>query len=381
MDKLKVVLEEVLGNQFIKGNKVDVLRNGDEIFPAMIEAIEQASDTIDMVTFVYWSGDIAKRFAKSLAQRAEAGVAVRVLLDAIGCKPMGTDLVDMMEQAGVEVRWFRPLSQWKVWKWDKRTHRKILVCDQNVAFTGGVGIAKEWEGDARNEDEWRETHFRILGPAVRAIAAGFTSNWTEAGGNIQTRIINYDKIKPQGDAEIQVISSPSSISWSDIATLFRVLIDQAETNLFIATAYFVPDEEMLDLFKKARKRGVSIKVMLPGEHSDQRLCQLSGEATYGELLNCGVEIHYYNTSMMHAKITLVDGQLAVIGSANMNHRSMSKDEELSLVIEDGPTLQILTAQFNDDLKRCTQLDSERWQKRSWTQQLSERFSRLFRQQL
>ena len=176
MTHLSTLVETAIGVPFVPGNQVQVLRNGDEIFPAMLEAIKCATHNVDLVTHVYWTGDIADEFGRTLAERAKAGVKVRLLLDAFGCHQIDSGLIDLMQRAGVQIGWFRPFSQWKIWKWDNRTHRKILVCDHKVAFTGGVGIATQWEGDARNPSEWRETHFRITGPVVNAIRSGFLTN-------------------------------------------------------------------------------------------------------------------------------------------------------------------------------------------------------------
>ncbi len=378
---LSTLVETAIGIPFVPGNRVKVLRNGDEIFPAMLAAIEQAEHSIDLVTHVYWTGDIADKFAHALANRANSGVTVRLLLDAFGCHRIDAELIELMQSAGVEIRWFRPFSQWKVWKWDNRTHRKIMVCDYEVAFTGGIGIAEEWAGDARNPEEWRETHFQITGPVVNAIRSGFLSNWSET---LETGVPDIEQPKrpaTDGSASIQAVRSPSSINWSDIAMLFRVLIVNAQSSIDITTAYFVPDEILTTQLCDACSRGVKVRLLLPGEHTDQRLSQLGGEDHFKRLLEAGIEIFQYQRTMLHAKLMVVDDSVAVVGSANMNHRSMAKDEEFCLVIEDATTIVELNQHFDDDLQYSEALDLANWRDRSAWQRMGEFFSRAARAEL
>lgn len=381
MTHLSTLIETAIGIPFVPGNKVKVLRNGDAIFPAMLAAIENASQSIDLVTHVYWSGDIADKFARTLAERSKSGVTVRLLLDAFGCHRINDELIEIMQRAGVEIRWFRPFAQWKVWKWDNRTHRKIMVCDYKIAFTGGVGIASEWEGDARNPNEWRETHFQITGPVVNAMRSGFLSNWSETLETGTPAIDHPERPAEDGSASIQAVRSPSSINWSDIAMLFRVLIEKAQCSIDITTAYFVPDETLTAQLCDACKRGVKVRLLLPGKHTDQRLSQLGGEDHFQRLLEAGLEIFQYQRTMLHAKLMVVDDSVAVVGSANMNHRSMAKDEEFCLVIEDATTIVELNQHFEDDLQHSEALDLANWHKRSVWQRTGELFSRVTRAEL
>jgi cardiolipin synthase len=381
MTNLADRLETVLGATFVADNAVSVLRNGDEIFPAMLEAITNSSETIDFITYVYWRGDIAKKFADALSERAAAGVKVRVLLDAFGAYPMRSELIQRMQAQGVQVEHFRPVARWKAWKLDNRTHRKVLVCDSKIAFTGGVGIAKEWEGDARNASEWRDTHFRIKGPAVKVIHSAFISNWSEADSAETLKIPGYSTLPPEGNARLLMLASPSSINWSSIALLFRTLIETAERSLSIATAYFVADEVLTKLLCKAAQNGVDVQILLPGENSDSRLSQLGGRANFGKLLEAGIKIYCYQPTMMHAKVLLVDNHLAVVGSANMNHRSMSKDEEICLVIDDRQTVDTLGKHYEDDIQNSEPIDLESWKERSTLVRVKEALAYCFRHEL
>ncbi|MEE4376458.1 MAG: phospholipase D-like domain-containing protein [Candidatus Competibacteraceae bacterium] len=374
-------LEGILGIPFSAGNRVDVLHNGDEIFPAMLEAITQARERIDFLTFVYWSGAIAQRFAQTLADKAADGVVVNVLLDSFGAKKMSEEQVDLMRSAGVNVQWFRPLAKWRLWQTDNRTHRKVLIVDGKLGFTGGVGIAAEWEGDARNPTEWRDTHFRIQGPAVYALQGAFLGNWAETGQPVHKAGDTTRMLEPQGDVWIQLIRTTASIGWSDIATLLRVLIVEARHHIRITTAYFVPDEDTLLVLCAAAARGVTVEVMMPGPHSDARISQLAGEDEFRQLLDAGVRLWSYQRTMLHTKVITVDGLLACVGSANFNQRSMRKDDEISVVMLSREITALLDRHFMEDQTACEPIRPEDWQKRGWIQRALESVSKLIKSQV
>ena len=380
-EKLCYMLELIAGATFVDGNAVTRLQNGERIFPAMLHDIHAATESIDFITFVYWQGHIAVDFAQALSARAEAGVKVRVLLDAIGAFQMNDKLVNMMKRSGVDVRFFRPVAHWKIWKLDNRSHRKVLVCDRKVAFTGGVGIAEEWQGDARNPGEWRDTHFRITGPAVTSIHSAFISNWSETTDFPEPLNQPCMHLSRTGRSRILTIASPSSLQWSKIALMFRTLIGSATDSLSIATAYFVPDPSLVELICAAAKRGVHVRILVPGEHTDSRLSQVSGREMFQRLLDAGVLLYRYRPTMMHAKILLVDNCLAVVGSANMNHRSMSKDEECCLVIDDADVVNTLQADFDNDIEKSDSFDLDRFKDRSIWLKMTEKFVYLFRHEL
>ncbi|HSH27036.1 MAG TPA: phospholipase D-like domain-containing protein [Wenzhouxiangella sp.] len=374
-------LEGVLGIPFFGDSSVEALRNGREIFPAMLAAIEQARERIEFLTFVYWRGEVAERFARALAERAAAGVNVRVLLDAVGGRTIDDALVEQMRSAGVMLQWFRPLKRWKVWEIDNRTHRKILVVDGRVGFTGGVGIAAEWEGDARNANEWRDSHFCIRGPAVQGLQGAFYGNWTEAGRRLVEPMHCMPEPEAAGSTAIQVIRATSASGWSDIATLIELLISAADQRLVIATAYFVPDEETIANLRQAVGRGVEVDVIMPGEYTDERLSQLAGEDEYRPLLDAGIRLWRYQRSMYHAKFIVVDGQVACIGSANFNQRSLRKDEEVAAVVLDEKLADTLMTHFRDDLEHCQRIDAETWRQRGLWQRGLEWAARWFKPQV
>lgn len=347
----------------------------------MLGAIKEATSSIDFLTFVYWKGDIATEFAKALSKKAQNGVTVRVLLDAYGALPMEQKLVDMMSESGVNVIWFRPLIRWKIWKTDNRTHRKILICDDKVAFTGGVGIAEEWEGDARNPSEWRDTHFKITGPAVSGIKSAFIENWIEANDNLNLEVVGEDQSEEKGATLIQTVRTSSSVRWSDIVLLYQSLIKLAKKRIWICTAYFNPDRAMIDLLTSASESGIDVRILIPGNHTDQPVTKVIAEDSFEELLGAGVQVFYYTKTMLHAKIILVDDELSCVGSGNFNQRSMLKDDEINLVLIDEKINKELSGHYEEDLSNSEKVLPRRWKKRSIFRRATEGFMRIFKQEL
>jgi cardiolipin synthase len=365
VSRLRRSLEGILGVPATEGNLVEVFRNGNEIFPAMLGAIADAEHTIDFLTFVYWRGRIGTAFAEALSERARSGVRVRVLLDAWGAHPIERELIHMMEDSGVRVRWFRPLHRLALTKANHRTHRKVMVVDEAIAFTGGVGIADEWNGDARNEHEWRDTHFRVRGPAVDGLRAAFLDNWIETDPEIFDPTVDRFPQQPQsGGTVIQCVRGASEAGASDLSTLLLTLLELAEERIRITTAFFVPDEGLTGRLCSASDRGVSVEILLPGPHGDKRFVQLAGQSVYEELLTHGIRILHFQPSMLHAKVMTVDRQVASIGSANFNARSIELDEEINLVALDRPLVRLLDDQFDEDLERSEEIDPSRWEERS-----------------
>ena len=347
----------------------------------MLKAINRAEQRVEFVTFVYWTGNIAQEFAKTLAKKAEEGVEVFVILDSFGASKMSVDLIKMMQEKGVQIEFFRPLKNWKFWKIDNRTHRKILICDGEIAFTGGVGIASEWEGDARNKDEWRDTHFLIKGAAVFGLQAAFMENWIEAGRPLKFDHTIKKKADPEQHVAVQVIRTSASVRWSDIVMLYQVLIKMAQKSIRITTAYFNPNSVIIELLIDASSRGVDIQIMVPGRITDQEIAKIAGERSFDILLDAGIELFYYQKMMLHAKIITIDGILSCIGSANFNHRSMLKDDEINVVILDEQVTEELDNHFMEDLTVCDKVEEGRWKKRNLMRRASEKITHLFNQQI
>ena len=363
-DRFRRRLERLLGAPATEGNRIEALRNGDEIFPAMLDAIGSAERTIDLLTFIYWDGAIGRTFADALSARADAGVRVRVLLDALGARRINREWVADMERAGVQVEWFRPLRLPRIWRWNHRTHRKVLICDETVGFTGGVGIADEWVGDARNAGEWRDTHFRLTGPAVDGLRGAFISNWAETGRPAwDSGVDRFPRHPAAGPVAVQTVRGQAQAGWSDVTTVVRALLELADSRLRLATAYFSPDPQTLRMLCEASERGLDVEILLPGPHADKRFVQMAGEDVYRPLLEAGVAIACFQPSMLHAKILLIDDVVACVGSANLNTRSFAHDEEILLVVFDPGVSGVLDRHFDEDWERSEPIDLERWRRR------------------
>ncbi|WP_078946376.1 phospholipase D-like domain-containing protein [Streptomyces sp. NRRL B-3648] len=369
--RLRRRLERLIGVAATEGNDLLPLRNGDEIFPAMLRAIQSAQYTIDMMTFVYWRGQIARDFAVALADRARAGVRVRLLLDGFGAKKIEPGLLDLMDAAGVQVAWFRKPAWLSPFKQNHRCHRKALIVDEQTAFTGGVGIAEEWCGDARNPGEWRDTHVQVRGPAVDGIAAAFAQNWAECHDQLYDDRDRFIEHTQAGSSVVQVVRGSASIGWQDMQTLIRVMLTSAEERFRLATAYFAPDTYFIDLLCQTARRGVRVEILLPGPHTDQRVCQLAGQHYYTRLLEAGVQVRQYQPTMMHAKIITVDSVAALIGSTNFNRRSMDHDEEVMLAVLDETFTAELDRDYDADLRRSVDIDLTRWRRRAILQRAKE----------
>ncbi|MEV7725368.1 phospholipase D-like domain-containing protein [Streptomyces sp. NPDC087917] len=364
-------LERLIGIAATEGNSLLPLRNGDEIFAGMLARIDEARHTVDMMTFVYWKGDIARRFAAALAGRARKGVRVRLLLDGFGSRLIERELLEEMSGAGVEIAWFRKPLYLSPLKQNHRCHRKVLVVDEEVAFTGGVGIAEEWCGDARNPREWRDTHVEVRGPAVDGMAAAFAQNWAECHDELFDERDRFTDHEPVGDAIVQVVRGSASVGWQDMQTLIRVVLESAEERVRLATAYFAPDTYFVDLLCATARRGVEVQILLPGAHTDKRVCQLAGQHHYEALVEAGVQIFQYRPTMMHAKVMTMDGVVSLIGSTNFNRRSLDHDEEVMLAVMDVEFTAVLDGHYDRDLEASDRIRPGRWKRRSLGQRARE----------
>ncbi|MFF8606807.1 phosphatidylserine/phosphatidylglycerophosphate/cardiolipin synthase family protein [Streptomyces sp. NPDC015346] len=369
--RLRRRLERLIGIAATEGNALVPLLNGDEIFSAMLGSIRSARYTVDMMTFVYWRGDIARQFAEALADRARQGVRVRLLLDGFGSRLIEKEQLRAMEEAGVKVSWFRRPLRLSPFKQNHRCHRKVLVVDEEVAFTGGVGIAEEWCGNARNAREWRDTHVQVRGPAVDGIAAAFAQNWAECHEELFDERDRFIDHHPHGDAVVQVVRGSASFGWQDMQTLMRVMLESAEERFRLTTAYFAPDIFFIELLCATARRGVEVEILLPGPHTDKRVCQLAGQHYYDDLLACGVRIFEYQPTMMHAKVITVDRAAALIGSTNFNRRSLDHDEEVMLAVLDTAFTATLDEHFEHDLRSSVEIMPGRWKRRSFLQRTGE----------
>lgn len=371
----------MLGPPVLTGNRVRHLRNGEEIFPAMIAAIAAARRSIAFETYIYWSGEVGQRFSDALSERARAGVQVHVTLDWVGSSKMDARLIDGMKQAGVQVERYRPLRWYNLDRINHRTHRKLLVIDGATAFTGGVGIADQWQGHAQDPKHWRDSHFLIEGPAAAQMQAAFGDNWVKMTGRVLHGPPYYPALSRHGDMDAQVfLSSPSGGSES-MHLMYLMSIAAASRSIDLAAAYFVPDELTQRALLEARERGVRVRILVPGEHIDSDAVRLASKAQWGPLLRQGVELYEYRPTMMHVKLLIVDRHLVSVGSTNFDSRSFQLNDEASLNVYESGFADEMTRVFEDDLSQAKPYTYQAWTNRPWTEKAMERFVLPIKSQL
>jgi cardiolipin synthase len=371
----------LLGPAIVPGNRVTAFQNGDQIFPAMLEAIRAARRPLKHETYIYWSGDTGQAFADALCKRARAGVAVHLVVDWAGSIRMDDDLLGTMQDAGVRVEHYRPLRWYNLGRLNNRTHRKLLVVDGRVGFTGGVGIADQWSGHAQDPDHWRETHFRVEGPVVAQLQSAFNDNWIKTTGELLNGPDHFPPLERAGDMDAHLfIASPAGGSES-MHLMYLQAVAAAVRSIDLCAAYFVPDHLIAQALLAARQRGVRVRVLLPGPHIDSETVRLSSRASWGPLLEGGVEIHVYQPTMIHVKLLVVDGELVSVGSTNFDIRSFRLNDEASLNVYDRGFAEAMTRVFEEDLARSTRYTLDDWNARTARERFAEAVVRPLRSQL
>jgi cardiolipin synthase len=360
----------------VGGNSAVILDNGDEIFPAMTGAIRAAKSTVNLESYIFKNDKAGEIFTDALVDAARRGVEVRVLVDATGSKFAGP-LLERMRQAGAKATKFHPIRLWSLYKIGRRTHRKILVVDGAISFTGGFCIADHWLGDARNPKEWRDMMVQVTGPASAQMQAIFGEDWTYTTGEILAGDKFYPKIESAGDIHAQAIKVSRGDSSSLAAMLYYVAIQSARKSIHIRNAYFLPSRRIREALIAAAKRGVDVRVMVPGRHIDEPLVRMASRLHYGELLAGGVRILEYNRTMMHNKDAVVDGIFSTIGSINFDSRSVRENAEDSFAFYDREFAARLDANFAADEKHCREVTYKSWKRRGIEQRLAEVFSAFF----
>lgn len=371
----------LLGPPFVGGNRHMVLRNGDEIFPAMLTAIRSARTSITFETYIYWSGDIGREFADALSERARHGVKVHVLLDWVGSAKIDTQLINRMVATGVQIEKFHPPHWSHLGRLNNRTHRKLLVVDGRVAFTGGVGIAPQWTGHAQDPGHWRDTHFQVEGPVVAQMQAVFLDNWIKVNGDVLHGSDYFPDLAPVGNALAQMFSSSPSGGSESMQLMYLFAITSASRSIDLSASYFVPDELTLRALVDAMKRGVKLRIIVPGEHMDSETVRSASRARWGLLLASGAVIAEYQPTMFHCKVMVVDGLLVSVGSTNFDNRSFRLNDEATLNIIDADFAKAQTAIFEADLNRSRRVSYGEWRQRPLREKIGERLASLFGSQL
>ena len=374
-------LGSLLGPGIVGGNAVTELLNGNQIFPPMLAAIQGAKKSITFETYIYWSGDIGKQFADALSERARAGVRVHVLLDWVGSANMDESYLTEMKEAGVQIEKFHKPHWYNLARLNNRTHRKLLVVDGQVGFTGGVGIAPHWMGNAQDPDHWRDSHYLVRGPVVAQMQATFLDNWLKVTGKVLHGALYFPPIAPAGAQKAQMFSSSPSSGSESMQLMYHLAITAAERSIDLSVAYFVPDELTQKHLMDALARGVRVRFITPGEHTDTDTVKAASRATWGPLLQAGALIYEYQPTMYHCKVMIVDQLLVSVGSTNFDNRSFRLNDEANLNVYDAAFAVRQSAIFEDDLKRSRRVTFEAWSNRPWTERVSERMAGLLGSQL
>ena len=361
----------MLGPTIVAGNRIDALLNGDQIFPAMLQAIRAAEHTITFETYIYWSGEVGRQFAEALAERARAGVKVHVLLDWVGSNKMEDDQIEAMQHAGVEILKYRPLRWYNIARFNNRTHRKLLVIDGKIGFTGGVGIADKWRGNAQDPDHWRDSHFRVEGPVVAQMQAVVMDNWMQTTGKVLHGASYFPALQPAGDSPAQMFSSSPSGGSESMELMYLLAITAAKKSIYLSSSYFVPDELVMQALIAAVERGVKIQIIVPGEYIDTETVRRASRGQWGDLLEAGVEIFEYQPTMFHCKVMIVDELLVSVGSTNFDDRSFRLNDEANLNVYSEEFARQKIAIFQQDLQQSRRITLKQWQSRPLREKLIE----------
>ena len=369
------------GTPFLDGNRVTIYNNGDEFYPAMLEAIESAQHSVTMEQYIFWNGQVGRRFAEAFAEKAREGISVKLLVDAIGSATLGEEILRILQAGGCQLAWYRPIHWFTLDRANQRTHRKSLIVDGRVAFTGGAGMADHWLGSARDEHEWRDTQIRVEGPAVVEQQTGFAQNWLLTTGEILSSHDYFPVPRSEGTVQVQTILSSPSAGASAAGTMYMIAVQCARDYIYIANPYFIPDARVIEMLAGACRRGVTVKLMLAGRRNDTWWARQNSLRLYGKLLRAGVEIFEYQPAMLHQKTMVVDGAWATVGTTNFDNRSFALSEETNVCFHQESLVQELCETFAADLARCRRIELSAWNRRGLVQHLKEQLASLIEDQV
>jgi cardiolipin synthase len=349
----------------IPGNRATILLNGDEIFPAMLAAIRSARRTITFTTYLYQDGDIADQVADALAERCRAGVGVNVLVDAVGSHKMSREVRDTLRRSGCHFARFRPLNPLNVRRVNGRNHRRVLVVDGRVGFTGGSGIGAKWAGNGRQPGYWRQTDVRIEGPIVRHLQGAFVDLWRDTTGMILGGDEYFPDLAQRGDLVAQSVKSSPGGGGTEAYTLFLMSIEAARSSINITTPYFLPDERISTALVTAARRGVRVSVLIADKADNlvDRAVGVASRQALGRVLAGGVKVYEYTAALLHSKTLVIDGTWASIGSVNVDNRSFALNHEVNLAFHDTGIARRLDATFHEDLRFAREVTYEMWKRR------------------
>ena len=357
------VLESVCQTTLEPGNRVEVFTNGDRFYPAMLQAIHEAQETVNLECYIFKKGEIGQQFITALTERARAGVRVTMVMDAVGSFGAFHESAGPLRAAGCRVEPYHRLTWYSLARLNNRTHRELLVVDGRVAFVGGAGVADWWARSKDGKPAWRDTMVRIEGPVVSDIQGVIAENWLESRGEILTGPETYKPHEHIGDvAAFTIKSSPADRSTAS-RVLFQTLIEGANRSVRISTPYFLPDESFRKAFTRAARRGIEISVIVPGSRTDQRWVRLASRRLYGELLEHGVRLFEYGPAMTHVKTLIVDDLWTVIGTTNLDNRSFEHNDEVNVAFRDASVAARFSCDFERDRQSSVEITLESWRHR------------------
>ncbi|SIT42253.1 Phospholipase D/transphosphatidylase [Paraburkholderia piptadeniae] len=371
----------LLGPPVVSGNRFEVLLNGDGIFPSMLEGIASARKSITFETFIYWSGAIGVRIAVALSEKARAGISVHVLLDWVGTQKMDKRYPRMLEEAGAEVVQFHKPHWTGLGRMNDRTHRKLLVIDGRIGFTGGVGIAQEWRGHAQDKMHWRDTHFRVTGPVVGHMQASAHEQLDQGGRQCTAWARLFSRAQRRRRGSRDMFSSSPSGGSDDMQLMYLMAITAATRSIHLASAYFVPDRLTVNAIVDAAKRGVAVQILAPGKCIDTHTVRESSRACWVPLLEAGVQMLEYLPTMFHDKLLVVDDYLVSVGSTNFDSRSFKLNDEANINLYDEAFARRQTQIFGDDLAKSKRVTLDDWKRRPWMEKVVDRVMSLLDPQL
>jgi cardiolipin synthase A/B len=366
----------LVGADVTRGNDYDVLTNGDAIFPAMLDAIRGARRRISFETYIYESGSVASQFTAALEDAARRGVRVNIVVDSVGGSGMQEADIARLETAGCRLAQFNSPTWYSLEEVNYRTHRKILVVDGEVGFSGGVGVADHWLGDAQDKEHWRDTQVRMRGPVVRLLEAGFYENFIETAGEVTPELDDVPPERHAGGASIVVRSSPTGGS-NDLKRLYLLAIASARRTIDVTSPYFVTDESSEWALRDAVARGVKIRILVEGDITDAMPVKYASRQAYDRLIAAGIEIYEYQPTMMHTKTLVVDGIWSMFGSANFDNRSLELNDELNVAVSSADLAKRFLVDFEKDLRSAARLDLQQWRQRSRLEKSRELFWSYF----
>jgi cardiolipin synthase len=374
-------LGQLLGPAIVGGNQVRALQNGVEIFPAMLAAIANAQHSVTLESFIYWEGQIAADFSEVLCARAHAGVKVHVLLDGLGCNCLRGDLIRRMREAGVEIEIYNIVELYDIDRLNNRTHRKLLIVDGRIGFTGGVGIADNWQGRGDSLHHWRDSHYRVEGPVVAQMQSAFVDNWMKTRATVLHGDDYFPALAAAGPHRCQMFKSAPHEGSDSARLMFLFSIAAARRSICLENAYFVPDDLTARTLVEASQRGVQVEILVPGPRIDKQFVRDASRSRWGSLLQAGVRFFEFQPTMLHCKLLIVDGAWVSVGSANFDNRSFRLNDEANLNVLDENFGREQMEVFAADKQRSREITYAEWQGRSRVQKFVDAAAALLRSQM